>query len=131
MIISTIILIIGSSLLGISKAIADTVQHIDIWSQSIFSAALETSFWGPKDKTWKRKDHKNKIINWLLHYPLVWVTDVWHCANTVNSFSIILLLVSVYYTDIHLLIIISLFYTINSISFNLFYHLILKKNAKK
>ena len=48
---STIIFIIGSLLLGVSKAVADTVQHFDIWSQSIFSTTLETSFWGPKDHT--------------------------------------------------------------------------------
>ena len=121
-----IIIIIGSSLFGVSKAISDTVQHFDIWSSSVFAKALESSFWGPKDKTWIRKDNTNKIINWLLHYPLVFVTDIWHFSNMITSLSYLPVFVSIYYTQSHIFIILSLFYITRSLIFNLFYHLILK-----
>jgi hypothetical protein len=128
---STIIFIIGSLLLGVSKAVADTVQHFDIWSQSIFSTTLETSFWGPKDHTWIRKDKNNKILNWLYHFPLVWITDIWHFANMIGAMSFVLLFGSIHYNQINIIVIILLFYISRTIGFNLFYHLILKKNEKK
>ena len=118
-------------LLGISKAAADIVQHIDLWNTSIFSSALDTSFFGPKDKTWMRKDHDNKVLNWLLHNPLVWVTDVWHFANMVNMLSLLPLFVSIHYTQTHLSIMLLLIFGIRMLTFNLFYHLIFKKHGKK
>lgn len=128
MAITIIITIISASLLGISKAAADIVQHIDLWNTSIFSKALETSFWGPKDKTWIRKDHDNKILNWLLHYSLVWITDIWHFANMCNSMCIILLFVCFHSTCISLLYMLLLYYSTYTIMFNLFYHFIFKKH---
>ena len=126
-----IILVTCSMLLGISKAAADIVQHIDLWNTSIFSSALENSFWGSKDKTWVRKDHPNKVINWLYHYPLVWITDVWHFANMINSLVLYPLFVCFHYLQMHIFIMLVLVYSIRTLTFNLFYHIIFKKHGKK
>ena len=92
---------------------------------------------GPRDKTWIRKDHPNKVINWLLHYPLVWVTDIWHFANSINILSVIFTFIIFYYSNgnfpnngyVYLLIV--LFYGMRQVTFNGFYHVILLKKTNE
>lgn len=124
-----IIVIVICILVGASKAVSDTVSHIDIWKSSIFNKCLETGFWGPKDKTYIRKDHDNKIINYLLHNIFVFVTDIWHFGNFVNNICIIfVMLLSIYYSNCYFVLI---FLIIRMISFHIFYHYILVNNEKK
>jgi hypothetical protein len=95
-------LFVGAVLLGLSKAVADTVAEKPLWDKSIFNKiALRfnnsyenaiNSWWGCKDFTWTRKDKENKILNYLFHNQLVGLTDIWHFANTVRSVSTIYIL---------------------------------------
>ena len=116
-------------LVGFSKAVADITSDSELWCYSIFSVYKPTSFLGPKDKTWIRKDHPNKVINWLLHYPLVWVTDIWHFANAFNIISVIFTFIIFYYANGHVnpLILVACFYGMRQLVFNGFYHDILVK----
>ena len=114
---------------GLTKAISDIVNHIDIWSNSVYSVYKEKSFYGPKDKTWIRKDHPNKIINYLLHNQLVFITDIWHFSNFINNLSIIFIMISLLFNNNYLMIII--YWLLRMISFHLFYHYILKNNLKQ
>jgi hypothetical protein len=108
---------------GICKAIADTCSHIDIWTDSIFNNGKrkETDFLGPKDKTWIRKDHDNKILNWLFHFPLVMFTDIWHLANAINTLfvtsaiTVSLMMQFEWYLPL-------VYYIAFNWTFNLFYH---------
>lgn len=123
--IDYIIIGILSACVGISKAVSDIVSHIDIWSNSYFSKFKETSFYGPKDKTWIRKDHPNKTINYLLHNQLVFITDVWHFSNFINNLSItFIILLSVYFSNYYLA---GVYWFTRIIYFHLFYHYILIK----
>lgn len=76
-------------LIIVGKAIADITADITAWESSIFSKfTSKDSFFGSKDFSYIRKDNPNKIINWLLHNPLVFVTDIWHLANTITRIGI-------------------------------------------
>lgn len=117
------------SLMGITKAISDIVDHIDIWKGSVFSRFNETSFFGPKDITWERKDHKNRFINYLQHTILVFITDVWHFSNFINNLCyIFVLLITIYYFNYYFIII---YIILRPMIFHIFYHYILVLNEKK
>jgi hypothetical protein len=124
-----IAILLTGFMVGLSKAFADITSDIEIWNTSILSNYQADSFFGPKDETWVRKDHDNKIINWLLHGPLVWVTDIWHFANAFNIIFIILSFIVFYYANgnINVLLLIALFYSARQLAFNAFYHKILLK----
>jgi len=125
-------IIIGSIIIGISKALADITDHSDNWSGSVFSVNhKEDSFFGPKDKTWVRKDNDNKIINWLFHYPLVWLTDIWHLSNSFRTLGYFLVLFGFYnMLDFKFIICLVIHYCTKQLLFNLFYHYILIKHEK-
>ena len=78
------------------------------------------------DQTWVRKDKDNKLLNWLLHYPLVWLSDLWHFANAINALALIIMLVLGLHLDYQIVIPI-VFYVVMNSTFNLFYHWVLKK----
>jgi len=126
-------IIIGSIIIGISKALADITDHSDNWNGSVLSVNYkDNSFFGPKDKTWVRKDHNNKIINWLLHYPLVWLTDIWHLSNSFRTLGYFLVLFGFYkMLNFNFITCLLVYYTTKQLLFNLFYHYILIKNEKK
>lgn len=79
-----VILGILGMIIGFTKAVSDLVSHYDTWSYSIFWGCNPVGFWGPKDRTWKRKQRKNKFLNWLFSTVLVWTTDLWHFSNSIN-----------------------------------------------
>ena len=84
-----ICLAISCFFIFIGKAIADIVSDEVHWNQSIFSDwGAEDSYWGHKDASWVRKDHDNFLMNYLLHTILVFVTDIWHTANTIRRIGI-------------------------------------------
>lgn len=129
-----ILLIITCSMIFIGKSVADIVSNKTNWRQSIFKKwGDEGSFWGHKAATSSRKDHKNKILNFLFHNPLVFLTDVWHLANTIRrigiylSITIAILLGSVMTINLSSLFwIMSSFILLNIIGFHIFYHYILR-----
>jgi hypothetical protein len=117
-----ILLAIG---VGISKASADIVSHIDIWKKSIYNKYDELSFYGPKDKTWIRKDRVNKVLNYLLHNQLVFITDIWHFSNFINNLYVIFtMIVVIYYNDYYLVLV---YWLVRLLTFPLFYHYIMKR----
>lgn len=116
------------------KAMADICDNYSVWSTSVFSSFDKESFFGSKESTYKRKDHPNPIIDWLLHNPLVFVTDIWHTANTVRRLGIYSLVVfCTHFGDlINAAIIEGLFLAIavavfNMVGFHLMYHHFLRK----
>lgn len=118
-----ILFIVLSFGIGVSKAVSDIVSHVDLWNKSIFKKYSETSFYGPKDKTWIRKDNDNKFINFLLHYPFVFLTDIWHFSNAINNLCIIfVILFGSIYGNIYAAGIVLI---VRLIVFNLFYHKLL------
>ena len=124
-----ILLTIGLLCLIFGKAVADTVAHKDLWDKSIFSRWSETSFLGPKDKTWIRKyRYKNAILKYLFSTILVATTDLWHLANTVTRVGIYL---SVYAGILlsydHALLVVTVFAIWNTLGFHIVYTYLLKK----
>ena len=133
-----IALFISCMCIFIGKAISDTTSDETNWHKSIFkNLGAINSFWGAKNKTYKRKDNDNLILNYLLHTILVFTTDIWHLGNTIRRLGIYMsLFVSLLLggnTDlsiIHVMIIIGTFILTNVIGFHIMYHYILKKDAK-
>lgn len=129
-----ILLALSLFFLTFGKAIADIVSEEDIWRKSWFSKFDINSYLGCKDYTWKRKYTNNKITTWLLSNPLVFLTDIWHLANTIQRLGLYLAIVCAIYlhqsTNINLLnvsIFISIFIGINTIGFHIFYHYVFLK----
>jgi len=121
-------MIIVSMGIGITKAVSDIVSHVDIWKTSIYNEYEETDFYGPKDKTWIRKDNNNIILNYLYHTILVFVTDIWHFSNMMNNiFVIFALIITILYSNYYLVLI---YLIIRMITFHIFYHYILIKHEK-
>lgn len=120
------VMLVGA-LVGVSKAFADITNDKVLWNKSILSVYDSISFMGPRDLTYVRKDHSNKVIDWLLHYPLVWLTDIWHFMNALKILSIIFTFIIFYYTDDNLFLLIVSFYGMRQLFFNWFYHKILVK----
>lgn len=82
-----IYLILCAILQGFSKSISDTLQFH--YSSSIFSESGSMSFFGVD--SWKRK-YKNGDVAQGEKFPLstslfVFLTDGWHCTNTIQIFS--------------------------------------------
>ena len=127
MMVVLIMLALSGLVVGLFKAIADIVDHADTWSGSVFSKKGIGSFWGSKDFTWRRKDHPNKIIDWLLHGPLVMFTDIWHFANAMRVVGMLGALVSMYYYEGFVVWGLVAYYFSRQVFFNLFYHLVLRK----
>lgn len=131
MIVGIIFLFVSVLFLILGKAIADRVAEIELWQESIFSKFDKASFWGCKDYSWVRKDHKNKIIDWLLHNPLVFVTDIWHLANTVQRIGIYLIFLACWFIGEQSLlfysIMVFIFVLVNVFGFHIVYHYLLKK----
>lgn len=125
---SVLIIVVGAVIVGLAKSTADVVSHIDIWKTSILSKYSNDSFWGPKDVTWIRKDNSNAILNWLFHYPLVFVTDIWHCSNTIRLVGYCLVCVGFNIAGTNVVDLLILLCVVRQIVFNLFYHKILRKS---
>lgn len=131
-------LIISFAFIFIGKAVADITSNETSWNKSVFSKwGTKDSFWGSKEHTYKRKDKKNKILNWLFHNPLVFVTDVWHCANTLRRIGIYssvlfgILLGGVMVIKLKFLFWILLgLIILNVVGFHVFYHIILRKKEE-
>lgn len=126
--------LIATFLIFTGKAVADICDNYSVWSTSVFSKFDKGSFFGSKEFTYKRKDHANPIINWLLHNPFVFVTDIWHTANTIRRVGIYSLVVfCTHFGDlINAAIIEGLYLAIavaffNMVGFHLMYHSFLKK----
>ena len=118
----------------IGKGIADIVSDEPNWRKSIFSVAKIDSFWGCKDNTWKRKYHKNKILNYLFSTILVWTTDIWHFANMIGKLGIYLSLLFAFLIGSNLqisivtsILLIVCFAALNILGFHLTYHYFLRK----
>lgn len=134
MILAVILIILATTLLFFGKSMADITQEESLWKSSIFSKYDIKSFWGSKDNTWKRKDHTNKIINWLKHNLFVFATDIWHFANLINRLGKYILIIGVFILgdclNLNLktvLVLLSCIITYNVIGFHICYHYILKK----
>jgi hypothetical protein len=133
--ISIIILFVISILfLTIGKAISDVVSEEDIWRKSTFSKYNIDSYLGCKDYTWKRKYHTNKIINWLLSNPFVFLTDVWHLGNTFQRLGLYLSIVNgilfglmIPFNVFFICVFIGLYIVFNVIGFHIFYHYLFLK----
>jgi hypothetical protein len=127
MMVVLIMLALSGLVVGLFKAIADIVDHVDTWSSSVFAKKGISSFWGSKDFTWRRKDHPNKVIDWLLHGPLVMFTDIWHFANAVRVLGFTFALIGMYYYNGFVGWGLLAYYVPRQVSFNLFYHLVLRR----
>ena len=116
-----LMLIFGAFLYGFGKAVADRVQHYDLWEDSIYDRHDVNSFYGPKDHTWIRKYRyaSNRFLNFLFTALLVWTTDLWHFANAVSVAGICISIAS-YEGQ---LINIFLFWIVKSLTFNYVYHI--------
>lgn len=135
MILYICFLTLGLLFLIFGKAVSDRVNHIDLWSESIFSKFDKSSFWGCKDYSWIRKDHPNKILNWLLHNPLVFLTDIWHLANSMQRLGIYFSMVGCWFASNlsafeFFIYLIPAFILTNILGFHITYHYILKKRKK-
>lgn len=84
----------------IAKATVELSYSKDVWQGSyLYWIATKllgksdqealTSYFGPNDHTWKRKDHDNKVVNYLRHTIFVFTTDIWHGADTLATAAII------------------------------------------
>lgn len=128
--VGIVLLFISVFLVFTGKAIADTVSNEVSWANSIFSKNHIESFWGSKDRTWKRKYRENKIMNYLFSTILVWTTDIWHFANTIRRIGIYLGILAALIVNTSLLnelIIVSTYILLNVVGFHLLYTYILKK----
>jgi hypothetical protein len=129
-----ILLLLSCCFIFIGKAIADVVSNEVHWNQSIFSQwGAEDSFWGHKNATWVRKDHDNYMVNYLYHTIFVFLTDIWHAANTLRRTGIylsilfsILLGSVITITALNLFWIILIFISLNVVGFHVFYHYVLR-----
>ena len=129
-----ILLLLSCGFIFIGKAIADIVSNEVHWNQSILSQlGAEDSFWGHKDASWVRKDNNNLILNFLFHTILVFVTDIWHLANTFRRVGIylsilfsILLGNAVAINFNFLSWVVLLFISLNVVGFHVFYHYVLR-----
>jgi hypothetical protein len=128
------LLILSCCLIFIGKAIADIVSNEVSWNQSIFSDfGSEESYWGHKDATWVRKDHDNLILNYLFHTIFVFITDLWHTANTLNRIGIYLsVLFSILLGSVITITFWNIFWvlisiiSVNVVGFHIFYHYVLR-----
>ena len=121
----------------VGKAIADVTSNETHWEQSVFSKNPKDSFLGSKEHTYVRKDHDNKVIDWLLHNPLVFLTDIWHTANTIRRvgiyFAITLGIIIGKFVVLALFqigIIILVFIIFNMLGFHIVYHYILRNKKE-
>ena len=120
-------------MLGLSKAISDTLQHH--YPISIFVKNNSLSFFG--SHSWKRKkkfelrtDLVGKLLNWFYQNTFVLLSDAWHFFNSLNIISLLLAMYFVPKSIIAILI----FYSVRTLTFHIFYTYILitkNKNNKK
>jgi hypothetical protein len=127
MVVSIIIVILVAIIAGLSKAVADIVEHRDNWVKSIFAAYKPSSFWGPKDITWFRKYRSLLTVT-----IFVFTTDIWHFANFIRHSFTYVALVTFFilggsFCIFHGLIFLTIYITLFLTAFNIFYHKILRK----
>lgn len=121
--------LLSAMIIALGKGIADIVSDEPNWKKSIFSKYPINSFFGCKDNTWERKYRDNKVLNYLFTTILVWTTDIWHFGNTISKFGYYFGLIMVFllpYSFIINLCLILVHVIINTLSFHLFYHRILR-----
>lgn len=133
---------LSSIIIFLGKSFADVFGNESAWNRSWFRKSKKTSFFGPKNSTWIRKDSmgtwigshtflSHKLGKYLAHTILVPLTDAWHFSNTIRRIGIYLAvffalkftfptLEAVKYTAI--------FIAINQIGFWLFYNYIIQKS---
>lgn len=126
MIVCLILMVIFQLMIGLSKAVADITEHSDNWNISIFSRFEIESFFGAKDRTWKRKYNFPK---WIRNH-IVMFSDIWHLSNTFRFFYWIMFSIMCYIVganDFFSFIWIILLSVVNRFSFHLFYMYWLRK----
>ena len=113
------------ALAGVFKACKDIVNFR--YYVSVFRHLHKPQWFNPKN-SWKNKHYwfnGNKVLNWLIRYPFVFVTDAWHFFGGLRSLSIIMAIVMYESVFDNMLIMIALLWLCHSVVFTLFYDYLL------
>jgi hypothetical protein len=129
-------LIVSVLLIVLGKAVADIVSNEVHWKKSVFSRCDDHGFYGAKEFSSARKyKYKDKWYGYLFQTNLVWVTDLWHFANSVQRVGIYIGLLSALTIDAFdfcgPLVIILCYAAANIILFHIAYHYLLRNNFWK
>ena len=107
------------ALAGVFKACKDVVNFR--YYVSIFRHINKPQWFNPKN-SWKNKHYwfnGNKVLNWLIRYPFVVITDAWHFFGGLRSLSIIMAIVMYEPVFDNMLIMIALLWLCHSVVFTL------------
>jgi hypothetical protein len=130
----TILVTLFSFLVGLCKAVSDTLYHH--YYNSIFNTRIfNSSFWNPEFSYLNK--YKNRVIDngeaftFSTTY-LVFLTDAWHLFNAIQDTAIMLLLLTVSFFNISFInafLIMFLYKLVNRGTFHIFYtHILIIKN---
>jgi hypothetical protein len=130
------LIFIGCFMNLFGKAVSDVVDNTPVWEKSIFSNLVseKTDFFGPKDETWIRKRHPNKLLKFLLSTIFVSLTDVWHLGNLVRHSGVYISILGALLCSLmiefsleFILLLMGGYILLTLIGFHTFYHYILRK----
>lgn len=133
MILKIILLVIFSTLSGISKAVRDTLTfHFDI---SIFSNVdkFNPQYWNPDVSYVNKNKPKNKFIRLLTRTILVPFTDILHLSMALKTFSLFSMFLILYTFGLsfwYFLLFTILSYLLSKLIFEICFKLFVKKSER-
>ena len=134
--IQLVLLALYALIYGLAEAVEEITGDFTQWKTSIFRKFTEalnryylSSFFKSAQESYTRKDHLNKVINFLKHTILVGFTDIWHFSDLVKNF-ILFFLTPVTLFGFKAMYITIPFYLLQTMSFHFNYHWTLRVDKK-